>query len=94
MRSVISIWTRAVRALLGMEKPTVKEIISGMPFSHRYFRRFSCSPCLLFDVALFSGTFALEGPVCKSVSKIKLWCVSLGWGGATVAFINFVVKVC
>lgn len=24
------------------------------------------------------GAFALEGPVCKSVSKIKLWFVSLG----------------
>lgn len=33
MQSVISIWTRPVRALLGMAKPTVKEIISGTPFT-------------------------------------------------------------
>lgn len=66
MRSVISIWTRAVRALLGMEKPTVKEIISGMPFSHRYFLRFPCSSCLLFDVALSSRGVCFRG---SSVQK-------------------------
>lgn len=33
VQSVISIWTRPVRALLGMAKPTVKEIISGTPFT-------------------------------------------------------------
>lgn len=32
VQSVISIWTRPVRALLEMAKPTVKEIISGTPF--------------------------------------------------------------
>jgi hypothetical protein len=53
VRSVISIWTKAVRALLGMGKPTVKEIISGMPFLQGYFLRFLGSPCLLFDVPLF-----------------------------------------
>lgn len=71
MRSVISIWTKAVPALLGTGKPTVKEIISGMPFLQGYFLRFPGSPCLLFDVPLLVFLFFGGGDVCFRAATVQ-----------------------
>lgn len=64
MQSVISIWTRPVRALLGMAKPTVKEIISGTPFT-----LFNCSVRFYFFFNFIHLAEELRGKIVRKRVK-------------------------
>lgn len=68
MQSVISIWTRPVRALLGMAKPTVKGIISGTPFTlSNPSVRFLSSFLKKFFLNFINLTEARRGEIVKDI---------------------------